>query len=162
MCAHRLLCCKSGAADVLPEREGGRETEDNLVDDEDEDDEDDAPPVPCEAPPGFRISESPPSAEQLVFSKEASLADALVDRHLLFKWPVVGWCVGQIVARNTDARFFRMIEEQRTPANFWVYYEMDEEKVKTVLRLEEYGGEEDMSWVLLEPITDGAAGGSGS
>ena len=31
-------------------------------------------------------------------------------------------------------------------------YPLDEQTVKTVLRLEEYGGEEDSAWVLLEPI----------
>ena len=149
--------------DVVPEREVERETEDNLIDDEDEDDEDDAPPAPCEAPPGFCITESLPSAEQLAFSKAASLADALVGRHILFKWPVVGWCVGKIVERNMDARYFKMLEDTRTPVNFWIYYEIDQEKVKTVLRLDEYGGDENSSWVLLDPVaTDGGAGESSS
>ena len=33
-----------------------------------------------------------------------------------------------------------------------IYYELDEQTVKTVLRLDEYGGEEESAWVLLEPI----------
>ena len=45
-----------------------------------------------------------PSPEALAFVKGASPADSLVDRSLLFKWPVVGWCVGKILSRNTDAR----------------------------------------------------------
>ena len=33
-------------------------------------------------------------------------------------------------------------------ANFWIHYEVDDEEVATVLRLEEHGGEDDFSWVL--------------
>ena len=40
----------------------------------------------------------------LAFSKEASAADELVGRSILYNWPVVGWCVGTIKARNTDGR----------------------------------------------------------
>jgi hypothetical protein len=78
--------------DVVPEHEIKEKINVTTVDSEDEDDEDDAPPAPFEAPPGFRFATSPPVAEQLEFSKGASSADALVGRHILFKWPVVGWC----------------------------------------------------------------------
>ena len=33
-----------------------------------------------------------------------------------------------------------------------MHYEIDQETVKTVLRLEEYDGHDDMSWVLLDAI----------
>jgi hypothetical protein len=119
-------------ADVMPERETTHETND-VVDDSDEDDEDDvppAPPAPREAPPGFHFAASAPTAEQLTFSKEASTADTLVGRHILYKWPVVGWCVGQIVERNKDARSFKMIEGERIKVNFLIFYEIDQQTVK--------------------------------
>ena len=116
------------------------------------------PPAPKEAPAGFRLAASPPSAETLVFSKDkASAADELVGRSILYNWPVVGWCVGMIKARNTDARFSKTIDGQREKANFVVYYEIDDEEVNTVLRAAEHGGEEDGSWVLLEPAQPAAA-----
>ena len=33
-----------------------------------------------------------------------------------------------------------------------MYYEIDDEEVKTVLRTAEHGGDEDGAWVLLEPV----------
>ena len=94
----------------------------------------------------------------LAFSKEASVADELVGRSILYKWPVVGWCVGTITARNTDGRFSMMIDGQREKANFIVYYEIDDEEVKTVLRAAEHGGDEDSAWVLLEAVEQAVAG----
>ena len=35
--------------------------------------------------------------------------------------------------------------------NFNIYYELDGEEVGTALRADEYGGDEDFSWVMLEP-----------
>jgi hypothetical protein len=115
------------------------------------------PPAPKEAPAGFRLATSPPSAEMLAFSKEASAADELVGRSILYNWPVVGWCVGIIKARNTDGRFSKTIDSQREKVNFVVYYEIDDEEVNTVLRAAEHGGEEDGSWVLLEPAQQAVA-----
>ena len=59
----------------------------------------------------FKIaSAEPPSAEQLAFSKEKEApGDALVGKSILYNWPVVGWCVGQVVERNTDA-FMKTID----------------------------------------------------
>ena len=37
----------------------------------------------------------------------------------------------------------------RHALNFHIYYEIDDETVSTVLRLDEYGGQEEKSWVLL-------------
>ena len=43
------------------------------------------------------------------------------------------------------------------------YYELDEEVVNTYLCAEWYDGDDDSSWVRLEPVEDaGAAGPSGS
>ena len=64
--------------------------------------------------------------------------------------PSVGWCVGQIIQRNKDARSFKVFEEQRVKVNFLIHYEIDQQIVKTALRLDEYDGEEDAAWVLLE------------
>ena len=110
----------------------------NFVDDEDEDDEEDVPPAPCEPPPGFRIVLEPPSADQLAFSKEPKApADALLGRLILFKWPVVGWCVSDITERNVDGRSYKNIEGQRYTCNFMIFYEIDQQTVKTVLRLKQ-------------------------
>jgi hypothetical protein len=49
--------------------------------------------VPKVAPTGFRIVDTPSQEEQLAFSKEASPADELVARSLLYNWPVAGWLV---------------------------------------------------------------------
>ena len=45
-----------------------------------------------------------------------------------------------------------------------IFYEMDGDTIKTVLRLSEYDGEDEGSWILLEPLTagSGAAGPSGA
>ena len=93
-------------------------------------------------------------------SKEASGADELVDRSILYNWPVVGWCVGIIKARNTDARFSKTIEGKRENVNFIIYYEIDDEEVKTVLRAADYGGDEDGAWVLLEAVELAEAAGA--
>ena len=47
--------------------------------------------APKVAPAGFRFAETLPTPEQLAFSKEASPADELVGRFILFHWNVVGW-----------------------------------------------------------------------
>ena len=109
-------------------------------------------PHPRRPPPA---SASPPLPEALAFLKVASPADALVDRLLLFKWPVVGWCVGKIMSRNrrnTDARKTAKLADGSTAKkNFNIFYEIDGEEVGSVLRADEYGGDDDFSWVLLEP-----------
>ena len=43
-----------------------------------------------------------------------------------------------------------MEEGSTTKVNFHIYYEIDEDEVKTVLRADEYDGEGEGSWVLLE------------
>ena len=40
--------------------------------------------------------------------------------------------------------------------NFYVWYEVDDEEEPTALRLEEYDGDDDCAWVLLEAVADGA------
>ena len=42
------------------------------------------------------------------------------------------------------------MEGERRKVNFLIYYEIDQQTAKTVLRLDEYNGDQDGSWVLLE------------
>ena len=42
-------------------------------------------------------------------------------------------------------------EGEKEGQRFIVYYEIDDEEVKTVLRAAEHGAEEDGAWILLEP-----------
>ncbi|MGB1142398.1 MAG: hypothetical protein ACPG1A_15965, partial [Halioglobus sp.] len=107
--------------------------------------------------PGFRFVTEPPSADTLAFNKQSSpSADVLVGRCILSKWPSVGWCLGKIVRRNVDGRRSRKLDDG-VPAkiNFFVFYELDNEEVGTVLRTDEYGGDDDYSWYLLEGAGEG-------
>ena len=45
---------------------------------------------------------------------------------------------------------FRCADLPPGKKNFNIYYKIDEEEVSTALRGDEYGGDEDFSWVLLE------------
>ena len=64
--------------------------------------------------------------------------DALVGVSILYNWPVVGWCMGQIVERNTDGRLFKTIGGERVKVNFLIFYEIAQQTVKTVLRLDRW------------------------
>ena len=59
----------------------------------------------------------------------------------------VGWCDGIIKAVNTDAH---KIITRGEPANFFVYYPVDDDTSKHNLTLDGYGADD--RWVLLEPI----------
>lgn len=62
-------------------------------------------------------------------------------------------------ARNTDARCTtRLADGATAKKNFNIFYEIDGEEVGSVLRADEYGGDEEFSWVMLEPV--GSGGGS--
>ena len=93
-------------ADVAPTRDEAEadaalgDMELDEVDDYDE--ETDEPPAPREAPDGWRIVEEPPPAAAL--EPKAPAQQQLVGRSLLFKWAVVGWCVGVIESANGDRR----------------------------------------------------------
>ena len=56
------------------------------------------------------------------------------------------------------ARSFKTIEGERIKVNFLVFYEIDQQTAKSALRLDEYNGDEDASWVLLEADTGTEAG----
>ena len=49
-----------------------------------------------------------------------------------------------------------MVDGERATVNFIIHYEIDDEEVKMVLRADEYGGDEDMLWVLLAEAVAGA------
>ena len=74
----------------------------------------------------------------------------LVGRSLLYCWPSVsvGWCVGVITEAGTDRRF----KLDGEVVNFYVHYEIDDERSMHVLTLDTYGGDEVGSWVLLEAL----------
>ena len=97
-----------------------------------------------------RVQSSSPSARRLQGEgKEKEVpGDALVGVSILYNWPVVGWCMGQIVERNTDGRLFKTIGGERVKVNFLIFYEIAQQTVKTVLRLDDY----DSEWVLLASI----------
>ena len=63
-------------------------------------------------------------------------ATQLVGKFILCNWPAAGWCLGEITRTNTDGR--RTVE-QGVPANFFVYYEIDDDECKHALALEEFG-----------------------
>ena len=110
--------------------------------------ETDAPPAPFEIPAGFRLAAAPPTEAQLKFKSVELEAAQLVGKYILFNWAAAGWCLGEIVRPNTDGR--RTVEKG-TPANFFVYYEIDEDESKHSLELDEYGQRAALnSWVLLE------------
>ena len=46
------------------------------------------------------------------------------------------WCLGEITRQNADGR---RIVERGVPANFFVFYEVDEDESKHSLSLDEYG-----------------------
>ena len=106
-----------------------------------------AAPLPgFEIPKGFRLADAPPLVGQLEFKNPT--ASKLVGKFILFNWPAAGWCLGEIVRANSDGR--RTVEKGM-PANFFVYYEIDEDESKHALALDEYGrGEMTNAWTLLE------------
>ena len=57
---------------------------------------------------------------------------------------LVTWCVGQVVERNT-------VDGERVKVNFFIFYEIDQQTVKKVLRLDDY----DSEWVLLASLDQG-------
>ena len=62
------------------------------------------------------------------------------DPHLAAHPPAHTPRVGEIVQRNQDARSFKVMEGARVKVNFLIHYEIDQQTVKTALRLDEYIG----------------------
>jgi hypothetical protein len=101
--------------DINPVREaedsdiddGGEDVDAMMLDEEEEDMPDgDLDEVhPKEPPAGFQFASSPPLAEQLAFSKDASAADELVDQKVLFNWGSVGWLDGTITRHGRTMHY---------------------------------------------------------
>ena len=72
----------------------------------------------------------------------------MVGSHILYHWPVVGWCHGIIQRCDTDRR--RKVDGE--PVNFYVYYDCDDEEASHALSLQNYGGEDEGDWVLLQEV----------
>jgi hypothetical protein len=64
--------------------------------------------------------------------------------------------------RKSHLSFSKTIDSKREKVNFIIYYEIDDDEVKTVLRAAEHGGDEDGAWVLLEPVESAAQAGGPS
>ena len=114
--------------------------------------------------PGYTILEQPPPnlEEMLSFSKEeGAAADALVGEKVLFCWPVVGWCVGTITKRNLNPKVIKRVDDKMEKVNFYIHYEIDDDTVKTILRMSEYGGAEEGHVVGAAPRGGGGRGGRG-
>lgn len=61
--------------------------------------------------------------------------------------------MGKIITRNTDGRkTVKLADGTTAKKNFNIYYEIDGEEVGSALRIDKYGGDEDVSWVLLEAV----------
>ena len=54
--------------------------------------------------------------------------------------------------RNQDGRISKKIDGQMLKVNFVIYYDIDGMEAKQVLRLDEYNGDEEGSWVMLEAV----------
>ena len=78
-----------------------------------------------------------------------------VGRSILFHWGwgSIGWHMGTLTRRNYDGRSKRGGKN----TNFYVHYEVDDDEVATVLSLEDYGGDDECSWLLLEPAAPAVA-----
>ena len=74
---------------------------------------------------------------------------------------MVGWCVGTITKRNLNPKVSKRVDGKMEKVNFYIHYEIDDDTVKTILRMSEYGGAEDMSWVLLGEAAADAGGEAG-
>ena len=71
---------------------------------------------------------------------------------ILLLSPYVGRCEGKIMKRNQDGHFYKKMDDERVKVILFIFYDIDGDEIKTALRLNEYGGDEEGSWVLLEAI----------
>ena len=55
--------------------------------------------------------------------------------------------------RNQDGRIKKKkIDSEMLNVNLFIFYHIDGEEAKTVLRLDDYDGDDEGSWVLLEGV----------
>ena len=112
---------------------GGMEEFDDSDDDDDDDNDDGAQPAECIPPSGFSIVKDIPPAETLTLG--SPLHKALVGQHLLYRWPLVGWCYGVIHVANTDRR--RKVHGNLV--NVVAHYEIDGSHGNHFLEMSMYG-----------------------
>ena len=64
-----------------------------------------------------------------------------------------GWCVGKQdhVAQHRRSQDGKLAYGTTAKKNFNIFYEIDGDEVGSVLRADEYGGDEEFSWMMLEP-----------
>ena len=91
-----------------------------------------------------------PRLAQLAFSNDASAADELVGRSVLFNWGAVGWHPGKITKRNHNGR----VKRDGMVTNFYIFYQIDGEEPPTALGLENYDGDGMCAWVLLDSTAE--------
>ena len=61
-------------------------------------------------------------------------------------------CLGRITKRNLTPQVSKVMPDgTRAKINFYVYFEIDDQEVKALLLPEWYDGDEEGSWLLLEP-----------
>ena len=135
--------------DVNPDIEHGNNP-DVFDSSDDEDPEDSLTTVEMATPNGFKLSELPPQAEQLLY--RGARAEELVGRKILFNWRGVGWCDGDILRCNTDGRVKMKTGTVYNVCNFFVHYS-DENEGRHCLTLETYGDQgerKDGRWLLLD------------
>ena len=110
--------------------------------------------APTEAPAGFRPRRLATAA------RSPRLLQGRLARRLA-RWtngcsstgPLLsGVSASKVMSRNTDARkTARLADGTTAKKNFNILYEIDGDEVGSVLRADEYGGDEEFSWVMLEP-----------
>ena len=145
--------------DINPQPEGDGvgehcATGDNVLDStDDEDDEAQLFTFESALGNGMRVSESPPSEEQLEFKHAA--AKELKDKLILYNWSGLGWCAGHIRRPSGDKSKLVKVDGERRPANFIIGY--DDGEGPHCLTLAKYGQgplRQGERWVLIEPVED--------
>ena len=81
---------------------------------------------PVSLPPNFSMDPCP--TDYTPFQPLNPAGQQLIGRYIYYKWPEVGWCLGQIKEWNSDSS----LKMWRKIVNFRVYYECDTDIVTTL------------------------------
>jgi len=100
------------------------------VDDEPSNGKDEFHPLDC--PPGFSPDLTP--TDDQPFEPLHPSGQTPIGRTMLFNWPVVGWCLGNITERNLNAR----LKVGGRVANFKVFYPCNSTTATHALHLDSY------------------------
>ena len=87
---------------------------------------------PLSLPPNFSMDPCP--TDDTPFQPLNPAGQQLVGRYIYYKWPDVGWCLGQIKEWNSDP----YLKMWRKTVNFRVYYECDQTTATHILNLNNY------------------------